>query len=76
MTVTYKTCDICGQRMTDGCVINVRYRSMKDGKHAQSQKRIDVCDDCWKAINELVESGGGSGEREEGASRTLPRGLD
>ena len=52
MTITYKACDICGQRMTDGCVIDVRYRAMKDGKHAQSQKRIDMCDDCWKAINE------------------------
>ena len=61
MTITYKACDICGQRMSDGCVIDVRYREVKDGKRAQSQRCIDICDECWADIKECADA------RKEGA---------
>ena len=56
MTITFKACDLCGQRMGDGCVIDVRYRTVKDGKNAQSQRCIDMCDACWAAIKERVDA--------------------
>lgn len=56
MRVSYKVCDICGQRLTDGCVIDVRYRTVKDGKNAQSQRCIDMCDGCFNAIKNRVDA--------------------
>lgn len=56
MRVSYKVCDICGQRLTDGCVIDVRYRTVKDGKNAQAQRCIDMCDGCFNAIKNRVDA--------------------
>lgn len=56
MRVSYKVCDICGQRLTDGCVIDVRFRAVKDGKNSQSQRCIDMFDKCWATIKGYADS--------------------
>ena len=56
MRVSYRVCDLCGKKIGDGCVIDVRYRSVKDGKNAQSQKCIDMCDDCFNEIKNRIDA--------------------
>lgn len=42
--------------MTDGCVIDVRFRTVKDGKNAQSQRCIDMCDGCFNEIKNRLDA--------------------
>ena len=56
MTVSYKVCDICGQKMGDGFVIDARFREVKDGKNAKAQAHMDICDCCWSAIREAADA--------------------
>lgn len=56
MRVSYKVCDLCGKTIKDGCVIDVRYRSIKDGKNSQSQRYIDMCDDCFNQIKNRIDA--------------------
>lgn len=56
MRISYRVCDICGQKLTDGCVIDVRFRTVKDGKNAQAQRCIDMCDGCFNEIKNRLDA--------------------
>ena len=56
MRISYRVCDICGQKLTDGCIIDVRFRTVKDGKNAQSQRCIDMCDGCFNEIKKRIDA--------------------